>query len=100
LEQEGGYLYLSTALSTTLFSIPLAPAFMLRDSGIIMAELIRLASVNEAEPQRLPRNVEAEAAFLGALLIDNRIIEDVSLKLHPDHFLNHCTARFSNRSAS
>jgi replicative DNA helicase len=59
---------------------------MLRDSDINLAEPIRLAAANEAEPQRLPRNVEAEAAFLGALLIDNRIIEDVSLKLHPDHF--------------
>ncbi|WP_373475424.1 replicative DNA helicase [Sphingorhabdus sp.] len=51
-----------------------------------MAEPIRLAAVNEAEPQRLPRNIEAEAAFLGAILIDNRIIEDVSIKLQPDHF--------------
>ena len=51
-----------------------------------MAELIRLAAANEADPQRLPRNIEAEAAFLGAILIDNRIIEDVSIKLQPDHF--------------
>ncbi len=51
-----------------------------------MAEPIRLAAANEAEPQRLPRNIEAEAAFLGAILIDNRIIEDVSIKLRPDHF--------------
>jgi replicative DNA helicase len=51
-----------------------------------MAEPIRLAAVNEIEPQRLPRNIEAEAAFLGAILIDNRIIEDVSIKLQPGHF--------------
>ncbi len=51
-----------------------------------MAEPIRLAAANEGEPQRLPRNIEAEAAFLGAILIDNRIIEDVSIKLQPDHF--------------
>ena len=51
-----------------------------------MAELIRLAAANEADPQRLPRNIEAEAAFLGAILIDNRIIEDVSINLQPDHF--------------
>lgn len=51
-----------------------------------MVEVIRLAATNEAEPQRLPRNIEAEAAFLGAILIDNRIIEDVSIKLQPDHF--------------
>lgn len=51
-----------------------------------MAEPIRLAASNEGEPQKLPRNVEAEAAFLGAILIDNRIIEDVSIKLTPEHF--------------
>ena len=58
---------------------------MLIDSNT-MAEPIRLAASNDGEPQRLPRNVEAEAAFLGALLIDNRILEDVSIKLTPDHF--------------
>jgi replicative DNA helicase len=51
-----------------------------------MAEAIRLAASNDGEEARLPRNVEAEAAFLGALLIDNRIIEDVSIKLVPNHF--------------
>jgi replicative DNA helicase len=51
-----------------------------------MAEAIRLAASNDGEPQKLPRNVEAEAAFLGAILIDNRIIEDVSIKLQPAHF--------------
>src|SRR5688572_29917342 len=34
----------------------------------------------------LPQNVEAEAALLGALMIDNRLAEDVQLKLRPDHF--------------
>jgi replicative DNA helicase len=52
-----------------------------------MAEpIIKLAASNEAEPAKLPRNVEAEAAFLGAILIDNRIIEDISIKLQPEHF--------------
>jgi replicative DNA helicase len=30
--------------------------------------------------------VEAEAALLGALMIDNRLAEDIQLKLRPDHF--------------
>jgi replicative DNA helicase len=30
--------------------------------------------------------VEAEAALLGALMIDNRLVEDIQLKLKPDHF--------------
>ena len=36
--------------------------------------------------QTLPQNVEAEAALLGALMIDNRLVEDVQLKLQPHHF--------------
>ncbi len=52
-----------------------------------MAEpMIKLAASNDGEPRKLPRNVEAEAAFLGAILIDNRIIEDISIKLRPEHF--------------
>jgi replicative DNA helicase len=34
----------------------------------------------------LPQNAEAEAALLGALMIDNRLIEDIQLKLRADHF--------------
>ncbi|WP_375396813.1 replicative DNA helicase [uncultured Sphingomonas sp.] len=33
----------------------------------------------------LPQNVEAEAALLGAMMIDNRIADDIS-RLRPDHF--------------
>src|SRR4029078_12123492 len=52
-----------------------------------MAEVIRIAeSASEPGPQTLPQNVEAEAALLGALMIDNRLVEDVQLKLPPDHF--------------
>jgi len=39
-----------------------------------------------ADAPALPQNVEAEAALLGALMIDNRLAEDVQLKLRPDHF--------------
>src|SRR3954462_15122259 len=52
-----------------------------------MAEVIRIAeSASEPSAQALPQNVEAEAALLGALMIDNRLVEDVQLKLRPDHF--------------
>jgi len=52
-----------------------------------MAEIVRIAeSASEPAPQVLPQNVEAEAALLGALMIDNRLVEDVQLKLRPDHF--------------
>src|SRR3954462_4896024 len=52
-----------------------------------MAEVIRIAeSASEPSAQALPQNVEAEAALLGALMIDNRLVEDVQLKLRPHHF--------------
>ena len=52
-----------------------------------MAEVIRIAeSAPESATQALPQNVEAEAALLGALMIDNRLVEDIQLKVRPDHF--------------
>jgi replicative DNA helicase len=53
-----------------------------------MAEVFRIADDpgSQPEPQVLPRNIEAEAALLGALMIDNRLVEDVQLKLRSDHF--------------
>jgi replicative DNA helicase len=52
-----------------------------------MAEVIRIAeSASDSPIQVLPQNVEAEAALLGALMIDNRLVEDVQLKLKPHHF--------------
>ncbi len=41
----------------------------------------------------LPANVEAEAAFLGACLIDNRVTEDLPVRLTPDHFFEPVHAR-------
>lgn len=51
-----------------------------------MAENVRLIAAQDAGEKSLPRNVEAEAALLGALMIDNRIAEDVQLKLRSEHF--------------
>src|SRR3954452_4961934 len=52
-----------------------------------MAEVIRIAeSASEVVNSTLPQNVEAEAALLGALMIDNRLVEDIQLKLKPLHF--------------
>src|SRR5690349_14663858 len=52
-----------------------------------MAEVIRISEAAEpAASASLPQNVEAEAALLGALMIDNRLVEDVQLKLKPHHF--------------
>jgi replicative DNA helicase len=52
-----------------------------------MAEVVRIAeSASDPATQILPQNVEAEAALLGALMVDNRLVEDVQLKLRPHHF--------------
>jgi hypothetical protein len=45
-----------------------------------------------------PQNVEAEARLLGALMIDNRLAEDIQLKLRPDHFFEPLTRASTNRS--
>ena len=54
-----------------------------------MAEIVRIAESASEPPATpaLPQNVEAEAALLGALMIDNRLVEDVQLKLRPAPFL-------------
>jgi replicative DNA helicase len=63
-----------------------------------MAEVIRISEAAEpAASASLPQNVEAEAALLGALMIDNRLVEDVQLKLKPHHFF---TAAFTRPFSS
>ena len=52
-----------------------------------MAEILRIADpASPAGAPALPQNVEAEAALLGALMIDNRLVEDVQTRLKPHHF--------------
>jgi replicative DNA helicase len=51
-----------------------------------MAEPVRLLEPAPATAAVLPHNIEAEAALLGALMIDNRLAEDIQLKLRPEHF--------------
>ena len=50
--------------------------------------MVELLKINPADNggAELPRNVEAEAALLGAIMIDNRIAEDVQLRLKAEHF--------------
>ncbi len=42
--------------------------------------------VVEGGSATLPQNLEAEAALLGALMIDNRLVEDVGQRLKEEHF--------------
>jgi replicative DNA helicase len=51
-----------------------------------MATSLAIIESTPAAAPALPQNVEAEAALLGALMIDNRLAEDIQLKLRPDHF--------------
>ena len=59
-----------------------------------MAEVIRIAEpASDQGAAALPQNIQAEAALLGALMIDNRLVEDVQLKLQPHHFFEPLHAR-------
>jgi len=62
-----------------------------------MAEPILLTRPDETAARALPSNVEAEAAFLGAVLIDNRVIEELVTPLRPDHFFEPVHARIYER---
>jgi len=42
-----------------------------------MTTALKPVSTPTIEPDRLPQNVEAEAALLGALMIDNRLVSDI-----------------------
>jgi len=59
----------------------------MQDNGR-MADAVRLIPPPPADGAGpiLPQNIEAEAALLGALMIDNRLAEDVQLKLRAEHF--------------
>ena len=51
----------------------------------------------DAPARALPSNIEAEAAFLGAVLIDNRVIEELGTPLKPDHFFEPTHGRIYDR---
>ncbi|MXP26125.1 replicative DNA helicase [Altererythrobacter indicus] len=45
----------------------------------------------------LPANLEAEAAFLGAVLIDNRVLEELPVTVRPEHFFEPLHGRIFER---
>ncbi len=55
------------------------------------------ATQDEPQATSLPSNVAAEAAFLGAVLIDNRVAEDLPVRLEPKHFFEPVHARLFDR---
>jgi replicative DNA helicase len=62
-----------------------------------MPELELLVRNPEPHLRQLPANVEAEAAYLGAVLIDNRVIEELNTPLKPGHFFEPTHARIYER---
>lgn len=62
-----------------------------------MSELDLITRPDETAARALPSNVEAEAAFLGAALIDNRVIEELVTPLRPDHFFEPVHGRIYER---
>ncbi len=52
---------------------------------------------SETQVRSLPANIEAEAAFVGAVLIDNRVIEELQTPLRPEHFFEPVHARIYDR---
>ena len=64
-----------------------------------MADLDLLTRPDSATAQGrvLPANIEAEAAFLGAVLIDNRVIEELPVAVRPEHFFEPVHQRIYER---
>jgi replicative DNA helicase len=51
-----------------------------------MVTPLRAVASPQEDAASLPHNLDAEAALLGAMMIDNRLAEDVQMKLRPEHF--------------
>jgi len=62
-----------------------------------MADQDLLLRAPDPAQRALPANVEAEAAFLGAVLIDNRVMEELQVQLSPVHFFEPAHARIFER---
>jgi len=60
-------------------------------------DLLSRPAAETAAGRALPANLEAEAAFLGAVLIDNRLLEELAVPVRPDHFFEPLHARIMER---
>ena len=61
---------------------------------------LSLVDSDSTTERKLPYNLEAEAAFLGAVLIDNRVIEELQTPIRPDHFFEPLHERIYTRILS
>ena len=55
------------------------------------------AKPGEPAGRALPTNVEAEAAFIGAVLIDNKVLEELPVPIRADHFFEPVHQRIMGR---
>ncbi|MFZ9394504.1 MAG: replicative DNA helicase [Erythrobacter sp.] len=60
-------------------------------------DLIVRPGTETAKAPALPANIEAEAAFLGAVLIDNRVVEELRTPLRAEHFFEPLHQRIYER---
>ncbi len=60
-------------------------------------DLLTRPEAETAQGRALPANIEAEAAFLGAVLIDNRVIEELPVTIRPEHFFEPVHQRIYER---
>ncbi|AKM08704.1 replicative DNA helicase [Pelagerythrobacter marensis] len=60
-------------------------------------DLLSRPEAEAAQGRALPANIEAEAAFLGAVLIDNRVIEELPVSVRPEHFFEPLHQRIYER---
>ena len=60
-------------------------------------EDLLIRSKTETPARTLPSNIEAEAAFIGAVLIDNRVVEELTTPLRAEHFFEPVHQRIFER---
>ncbi|WP_126173084.1 replicative DNA helicase [Altericroceibacterium xinjiangense] len=60
-------------------------------------DLLTRPPATSAVGRALPANLEAEAAFIGAVLIDNRVLEELPVALRPEHFFEPLHGRIFER---
>ena len=62
-----------------------------------MATVHSIGGATPPQPPRVPHNVDAEAALLGAMLIDNGLADDMVERLDAEHFYDPAHARIFER---
>ncbi|SMQ69475.1 replicative DNA helicase [Altererythrobacter xiamenensis] len=67
------------------------------ETDLLMRSVGGDAPASESPTRTLPSNIEAEAAFLGAALIDNRVLEELRTPIRPDHFFEPLHQRIFER---